>query len=186
LPGDVDLGRVRRALHPAPPPARELARRGRCAVDDRRDLLERQAEHVVQHECEPLRRGERLEHDEQRGPDRVGEHGFALGVDAELTALEHLDNAALERVLAPRAPGAKHVETDPGDDGRQPTAEVVDVVGVGAVEADPRLLHRVVGLGLGTKHPVRHRAQVRPVGLEPLYESVVVHVTFLRRGPSSG
>ena len=58
----------------------ELAgRRGR-ALDDRRDLLERQAEHVVQHEREPLRGRQRLEHDQQREPDRVGEQRFLLGV----------------------------------------------------------------------------------------------------------
>ena len=50
---------------------------GDAALDDRRDLLERDAEHVVQHEREPLGGRQRLEHDEQREPDRVGEQRLA-------------------------------------------------------------------------------------------------------------
>ena len=51
------------------------------AVDDRCDLVERQPEQVVQHEGQPLGRRERLEHDEQREADRVGEQRFVLGVE---------------------------------------------------------------------------------------------------------
>ena len=61
------------ALHPSAGAARELSGRRRRAADDGRDLVERHAERVVQHEREPLGRREEIEHDEQRGPDRVGE-----------------------------------------------------------------------------------------------------------------
>jgi hypothetical protein len=52
------------ALDPAAGAASELSRRGRRAVDDRCDLVERHGEHVVQHEGEPLGRLERVEYDE--------------------------------------------------------------------------------------------------------------------------
>jgi hypothetical protein len=43
-----------------------LAGRLGRALDDRRDLLERQREHVVQHEGEPLGRSQGLQDDEER------------------------------------------------------------------------------------------------------------------------
>ncbi len=53
----VGIGNPRLALHPAAAPAGELAGRGGRAVRDRRDLVERNREHVVQHVGEPLGRG---------------------------------------------------------------------------------------------------------------------------------
>jgi hypothetical protein len=70
------------------------------------------------------------------------------------------------RILVARPPRAEHVETDPGGHRRQPAAEVVDRVRVGPVEAEPRLLERVVGLVDRSEHPVGDGAQVRPVGFE--------------------
>ena len=60
--------------------ARELTSRGRRASDDRGDLLERHPEHVVQDEGEALGRCQRLEHDEQREPDRVGQQRLVVRV----------------------------------------------------------------------------------------------------------
>jgi hypothetical protein len=68
------------ALNATPRAARELTRRRRRAIDDWRDLVERHAEHVVQHECESLRRLEGLQHHEQRESDRVGEHRVGLRI----------------------------------------------------------------------------------------------------------
>jgi hypothetical protein len=45
-------------------------------------------------------------------------------------------------------------------------AEVVDALGVGAVQADPGLLYRVLCRGEGTEHAVGHRLQPRPGGFE--------------------
>src|SRR6202035_2780936 len=74
----VGLG-VARAPDASPRSARELTRRRDASLDDRRDLLERHAEHVVQYDREPLGRRERLEHDEHREADRVGEERLLLG-----------------------------------------------------------------------------------------------------------
>ena len=59
-------------------------------------------------------------------------------------------------------------------------AEVVDALGVGAAQADPGLLHRVLGLGQGPEHAVGHRLQPGPVGFE-LGHQVLVHLTTLTR-----
>src|SRR3712207_8736681 len=46
-----------------------------------------------------------------------------------------------------RSPGAQLVERHPGDDGRQPAAEVLDPGGAGPADPQPRLLDGVLGLG---------------------------------------
>ena len=94
-------GAVALAADPAARPAGELARRLGRAVDDRRDLVERHGEHVVQHEREPLGRRQRLEHDEQREPDRVGQQRLVLGVGAVGAVDDRLGQA--QRRAAPRA-----------------------------------------------------------------------------------
>ena len=64
-----------------------------------------------------------------------------------------------DRLFGMPAPRPQHVQADPPDDSREPAAEVVDRVGVGAAEPDPGLLDRVLGFGLGTQDPVRDRAE---------------------------
>ena len=46
-----------------------------------RDLVERQLEHVVEHEGQPLGRREGVEHDEEREADRVGQQRLVLGLE---------------------------------------------------------------------------------------------------------
>src|SRR5690606_24607611 len=58
----VGFRRRRRALDSPPRAARELSRRHRRAANDQRNLIERDVEHVMQYEHDPLRRCERLEH----------------------------------------------------------------------------------------------------------------------------
>ena len=57
----------------------KLARRLRRTADDRRDLLKGQVEHVVKDEGDAFGGLQRVEHDQQRDADRVGEHGFLVG-----------------------------------------------------------------------------------------------------------
>ena len=96
-------------------------------------------------------------------------------------------HVGLEGRLAPRPARPEHVEADPPDDRRQPGPQVLDLAGVGAAQADPRLLDGVVGLADRAEHPECHAAQVGAVGLEAIGEPVlVVHaVTFLRLVGSS-
>src|SRR5258708_17816604 len=58
LPVEVGVSLRGFALDATPRAARELTRSRGRAIDDWRDLVERHAEHVVQHECDPLRRFE--------------------------------------------------------------------------------------------------------------------------------
>ena len=63
----------RRALDPAAAAAGELARRVRGPADDRRDVVERDGEDVVEHERDALGRGQGVEDRQQRQADRVAE-----------------------------------------------------------------------------------------------------------------
>ena len=74
-----DASRVR-SLNPAACAARELPCRSLGTAHDRSDLVERQVEHVVQHERETLGGIQGLEHHEQRETDRVGELRFVLWI----------------------------------------------------------------------------------------------------------
>jgi len=136
-----------RALHASSGATRELSRRDRRSADHRPDLVERQLEHVVEHERETLRGREGVEHDEHREPDRVGKHGFLLGLEPAFGRDDGVRDVDLERFLAPDAARSQHVQAHPRDDRGEPPAEVLDLARVRAADAQPRVLHRVVGLG---------------------------------------
>ena len=139
----------------------------------------------MQHEGEPLGRGERVEDDEQGQADRVRDHGLVLGIGLLVDRDDRLREPGADEVLAARPARAQHVQADPPDDGGQPPAEVVDRVGVRAAQPNPRLLHRVVRVAERSEHPVRDRTQMGPVLLEPLCQPIpIVHVTSSLRLPS--
>jgi hypothetical protein len=84
LTARVHLGHRVGAADTAPSPARQLPGRRRTAADDSRDVLERHCEHVVQDECHPLRRSQRLEDDQQGHAQRVGQQQLPLRVRAHV------------------------------------------------------------------------------------------------------
>jgi hypothetical protein len=128
--------------------------------------------------------GQRLEHDQEREPDRVGEQRLLLGVEVVGTD-DRLGDPRVGRVLAPGAPGPQHIQADTPDHGRQPAAEVVDRRAVAAAEPQPGLLDRVVALVERAEHAVGHPPQVRPVLLELFCQKVVLaHVTSPPSRPS--
>jgi len=136
----------------------------------------------VQDEREPLGRSQRVEHDQQREPHRVREHGLVF------RPILDRDDGLWQRdvILAARAARAKHVEGDARDHGGQPGGEVVDRRGVGAGQPQPRLLDGVLGLAGGAEHPVGDRMKVLPLSLELLGLPVAsAHVTSPRSNPSS-
>jgi hypothetical protein len=166
----------RRVPEPAAGTGGELARGVGGAVERDSDLLEREAEHVVQHEGEPLGGRQRLQHDQQRDADPVAERG-QLGRVAEVGDRLVLPGQHLPRPLPGPARALQLVEADPRDDGRQPGVEVLDRGDVGALEAQPGLLHGVVGVGRA--HELgRDRAQPRPRGLEAAGEQPHVRPCF--------
>jgi hypothetical protein len=149
------LGRVRRPAH------------------DRPDLAERHPEQVVQDERQPFGRGQPLQHDQQRQPDRVRGQRLVLGVGLVVVADDRVGHAHVQRLFSPGRPRAEHVQADPPGDRGQPRRQVDHVV-VGAAEAQPGLLDGVVRLGQRAEHPVRHRAQVRALLFEPLGQQLLI------------
>ncbi len=108
--------------------AGDLASRLRRTVDDPGDLLEfeRNAEDVMQHERQPLLRGQRREHDERREPYRVGDQYLALRFDGVDGCDDGIENVMLDRHFAARLPRAQHVDAHPADDRGQPRTGVAD------------------------------------------------------------
>jgi hypothetical protein len=127
----------------------------------------------VQDERQAFGRGERLQHDQQRQSDRVRGQRLVLGV-AVAVADDRVGQAYVQRLFPPGRPRAEHVQADPPGDGGQPGGQVGHVVGVGAAEPQPGLLDSVVRLGQRAEHPVRHRAQVRALLLEPLGQKLLI------------
>ena len=119
----------------------------------------------MQDEGESLRRRQRVEHDEQREADRVGEERLVLGA-VRRQRDDRLRELRADEVLATRAAGAQQVEADAGDDRRQPAAHVLDLARLGAVEPEPRLLYRVLRLAQRAEHPVGDRLQMGAMLLE--------------------
>ena len=80
LHGQIGIGLGRLGPHASSRPTGQLPRCGRCPIDDDRDLVEANAEDIVEHERQSLGRRQRLEHDQQRDADRVGHDGVGFGV----------------------------------------------------------------------------------------------------------
>jgi hypothetical protein len=118
------------ALDAASRAAGQLAGGWSVASDDRGDLLERHAEHVVQHERDALGGRERVENDEQREPDRLGERRLVLGVRPCARAGGWLRHIGAERHLRPRAAGLQDVQAHPREHRGEPAPEVLDGVRV--------------------------------------------------------
>ena len=115
------------AAHPSAGPTRELpSGRGRAA-DDRGDLVERDAERVMQDERQPFRRRQRLEDDEEREAHRIGQEQFLLGIGGVGAGHDRFGHVDPDRILAPGLARSKRVKAQARDDRRQPAAEIVDL-----------------------------------------------------------
>jgi hypothetical protein len=111
----------------------------------------------VEHERQPLSRGQRVEHDQQRQTDPLGQQRLLLWVQVPLGGDDRVWQVRFEGVLAAVSAGAQHVQALPGHHGGQPAAEVVDLFRVGVAQPQPGVLDGVVGLGQRTQHPIGHR-----------------------------
>src|SRR5207302_1422741 len=78
---EIDILNVRRALHAAACAARKLPCCGWGALHDFRNLVEGDAEEIVQHEREALGGIQGVEDDQQRETDRIGQQHFMFGVE---------------------------------------------------------------------------------------------------------
>mgnify|MGYP000017537056 CR=1 FL=1 len=141
---------VARRLRPpdlAPGPAGQHLGGVRGPAEDLSDVGERHREHVVQHERQPLRRGEGLQHDEHRQPDGLREDRLLLRGRA--LVLDHDERQGVQVVCrpAPARTGPQDVDADTTDDRGQPAPEVVDAPGLLPRQPQPRLLQGVLGVG---------------------------------------
>src|SRR6185312_15681470 len=82
-------------------------------------------------------------------------------------------NMRTQLLLPPGFADTQHVEADAGHDGGEPTAEIFDLSGIGAVEPQPGFLNRVFRLAARAQHPVGHRAQMPPISLEPVRQKIL-------------
>ena len=143
-------------------PRRELADGGGVPVQGRGDLVEAEAEHVVQQEGrafegrEPLQRqhqrhGEILAHLVRalRFQNRLGQPGSDIGL-----------------ALDPRR--FEDVEAQARDGLGQEGARFANGGAVRLVPADIGLLHHILGFRDGAEHAVGEADQPRPEGLEPV------------------
>jgi uncharacterized membrane protein YccF (DUF307 family) len=154
---DIGTRRRRSAAHPATCPARKPPCRGGGAPEHGSDLVERQGEHVVQDERQPLGWCQRPQHHQQCQANRVGEHPVVLRADPGLGAHNRIGHGGVDGALARRAARAAHVEVHADDGRREPTAQVLDPAGVGATHAEPGFLDSVVGVAGRAQHPVGDR-----------------------------
>jgi hypothetical protein len=139
----------------------------------------------VEDESESLGGGEVLEHDQHRQANRVGELRLLGRVLLGDIADDRFDVIGAVWVLVARLAGSEQVEGDAADHRGQPGPQVVDLVGVGAAQPQPGLLHRIVGLARRAQHPVGHGVQVGTVVLKALCEELLIaHVTSSRSYPS--
>ena len=160
----------------------ELPGRGRAALHDRRDVVERHGEHVVQHEREPLGGLQVLQDDEQGQAHRVGLKHLLRRVDMR-QGPEHRvrDEGVAHGLLAACGARAQEVEADAAGHRGEPAAEVLDVVRVGAAQPQPGFLDGVLRLGQRSQHAVRDRSEVPAVFLEPVGQFLAARHTLPRR-----
>jgi hypothetical protein len=99
-------------------------------------------------------------------PTRVGEDQLLLRAVGRLAVHLRLGQPGTGVVLAAGLARAEHVQAHPARNRGEPGPQVVDRRGVAAVQAQPGLLHGVVGIAQRAQHPVGERVQLRPVRLE--------------------
>lgn len=176
--GEVDGGVVGGAMDPAAATAGELAGSDGSASDDLRDLVEGDAEDVVEDEGDALGRGEVLKDREHGKANGLGEHRFAFRVDGigEGIAVDG------EGFFAASLASAEHIEADAGDDGGQPAGEIVDAAGVHPGEAEPRFLDGVIGLAGGPEQPERDLVKVGAMRFEAAGKNFTVHLSHSPAG----
>jgi hypothetical protein len=135
----------------------------------------------VQHEGEPLGRTQGVEHDEQRQPNRVGEQYLLLGALSVVETDDRVGHVRDQQLLRPRVARFQRVQAHAGADRGQPSAQVLDVVTVGAAESKPGFLNRVVRLDQRAEHPVGDCPQVGALFLEAIGQKLVlVHRSHFR------
>ncbi len=140
LPRPVSFHPRGPALHTPSRSTRQLPRRRSGPVHERSNLLERQAEHVMQYERHPFRGRQHLKDHEHRDADRVRDFRDA----PSLVASQDFPSSG-DRLFAAHLPRAQHVQAHASHHGRQPSPEIFNPVRIGSRQPQPGLLHGIVG-----------------------------------------
>jgi hypothetical protein len=121
------------------------------------------AEHVVQQEHRALHRGQPFQQQQERHRQRVGLLGQAGRVRRPGVGQQRLGQPLPQVGLAAHPRRAQMVDAQPGGHRGQVRPRRVHAVpgGLGAVVAQERLLHHVLGVGHGADHPVGDGEQQR-------------------------
>ena len=124
----------------------------RRPLDDRRDLVERDGEHVVQYECQSLGRRQGVQNHEQRQSHRFGEHRLMLWIRFADTVDDRVWHPGDEFFRRTGLAAAQGVEADPRHHRGEPRGKVGDLRGIPAA----RLPHSRAARP-PARRPRRHR-----------------------------
>ena len=136
----------------------ELAARRGLAADRLGDLLEADAEHVVQQKGGALERRQALERDHQRQRDVV---------DLVLSGFDHgFRQPGSDIGLAPAPRRLQLVEAEAGDDATQIGFRLLHRIAIGVEPAQERVLHRVLRIRDRSQHAIGDANQSRTQRIE--------------------
>jgi hypothetical protein len=68
------------------------------------------------------------------------------------------------------------------NDGGQPAAQILDLVGIGAAQPQPSFLHGVICFSAGPQHAIGDRPRMRPLGLKGLRQPFRLPRKFVSAG----
>ena len=118
----------------------------------------------------------------------VRRSGSGAAESAPPSMLETIGSGSWTPISSSRRAGARPqpIEAEPGDDRREPAAQVLDLGDIGSTRPEPGVLDGVLRLGQRAEHPIRHGSQMRAMFLEASGEPVGVGhaVTFSGERPS--
>ncbi|BBJ40819.1 hypothetical protein SSPO_035370 [Streptomyces antimycoticus] len=133
-----------------------------AALQHSGDLLEREAEDLLEYEDRPLQRRESLEDDEQGERDRLGQLHLLARVGL---GDQRFGQPGADVLLAGGGGGREPVEREVGDRTGQIAHRVVHRGGH-LTAAQPGVLHHVLGVGDAAEHAVGDAEQHPPVAFE--------------------
>ncbi len=160
-------------------PVGDLADRGRALVDGFRDLVVLQIEHLAQHEHRPLGRRERLQHQQHRHRDAVGQLDVLGHVGR---GQQRLGQPGADVGLLAPAERTQPAQRLPGGDPDQVCTLIPHGVEIDARPPQPGLLQDVLRVGGRAEHLVGDGEQQVAVGDERLGSAVHVVATSGRFG----
>jgi hypothetical protein len=115
-----------------------------------------------------------------------------LRVEPAVARHDRFGHVHAGRGLGTRLARLKCVQAHPGDDRREPAAEILDPIDSCAADAQPRILNRFIGFRERAQHPIGHGSEVRSMLLEAFGKPVafihgrsLVHLIWMTVGTRS-